>query len=331
MPGRRSRSPRSADRDFVDGDSLRLRDDLRARVAIANEIDPDLFISLHHNADLKFDPAFNEIQIYYRLDDDGPSLDVARAIAGRLLRNLGEDKCRVIGGNYHVLRNSVAPAVLCEPSFITNPEVESNLRSDEKQRLEAGAYFLGLVDYFRRGVPKIMTLAQVAESRKEWPTVRVAFDRRDVIDAASLELMLDGRPLEVHRIGHWSFAAWPPSPVAGGRHTISARARNVQGNSSRRVSKQFETSPKPATLRLRAYPLPGEATGLRKISARRSTPAATPWPTPPRWHSPGRRARAARRAGPRPGMAQVYVGWGLPDVGQITAGAGRPRLISISG
>jgi N-acetylmuramoyl-L-alanine amidase len=258
---------RQTDCDLVEGDSLRLRDDLKARVAVSNGIDPDLFISLHHNADLKFDPSFNEIQVYHRLDDDGPSLDAARAIAGRLLRNLGEDKCRVIGGNYHVLRNSIAPAVLCEPSFITNPSVESMLKSDDKQLLEARAYFLGLVDYFSSGVPHVAQLGPSGQILEGRPTAWLTFNGGSVIDAASVEVTIDGVRLDARRIGSDFFLGSLPAPLASGRHTLTARARGVGGNASRKASVEFEVRLQPEAITLTASPPPGQQGDPRKITA----------------------------------------------------------------
>lgn len=46
--------------------------DLEARVLAANGLAPDLFLSLHHNADASGDTTRNQTQTYYRLGDAGP-------------------------------------------------------------------------------------------------------------------------------------------------------------------------------------------------------------------------------------------------------------------
>jgi N-acetylmuramoyl-L-alanine amidase len=91
---------RKTDRDFVDGDAGRLRDDLQVRVDTVLSVMPDVFVSLHHNAHFAGDRSFNEIQIYHKLRDTGPSLDLARIVARHVRGNLGETNTRVLGGNY---------------------------------------------------------------------------------------------------------------------------------------------------------------------------------------------------------------------------------------
>src|SRR5262249_2587239 len=72
--------------------------------------------------------------------------------------NLGIADQRILPGNYYVLRNSDAPAILTESSYITNPDVESKLALAAKQRLEAEALYLGLAHYFARPRPEIEQL-----------------------------------------------------------------------------------------------------------------------------------------------------------------------------
>ncbi len=146
---------RTDDRDFLSPEDSTLRFDLAERTRRANEFHPDLFVSIHHNADARGAHDVNETQTYYKLGDDGPSLDAAADVHRYLVRNLGIQKHRIMPGNYFVLRNSVAPALLTESSYLTNPDVEKKLALAAKQRLEAEALFLGLAKYFSRRVPVI--------------------------------------------------------------------------------------------------------------------------------------------------------------------------------
>src|SRR6185295_5133008 len=132
-----------------------LKFDLSERVRRSEAFGPDLFVSIHHNADARGTHDINETQTYYKLGDDGPSLDAAASVHRYLVRNLGIDKQRIMPGNYHVLRNTTAPAILTESSYITNPDVESKLALASKQRLEAEALLLGIADYFARPRPVI--------------------------------------------------------------------------------------------------------------------------------------------------------------------------------
>ncbi|MFZ1947437.1 MAG: N-acetylmuramoyl-L-alanine amidase [bacterium] len=324
--GARVTLTRDSDLDFVGGDSLRLRDDLRARVEIANRADPDVFMSLHHNADLKHDPEFNEIQVYYRVWDDGPSLDAARAIATHLSRNLGEDKARVIGGNYHVLRNSVAPAVLCEPSFITNPRIEASLRSQDNLRIEAATYLIALADYFSRGVPRVVALGASGCSRADSPDTRpaieVGFDAGTVIDPATVDLRLDGEALALAAVGANRFAALPADHLAGGLHLVSARARAVTGNASREAAAEFQIDIEPETLTLRVEPPVADGADPQRITAlafdRNRNPVADSTPVLFSWRSRGAAAASLTRF-TRAGQAAIYAGRDLPYGATVAA------------
>lgn len=258
---------RTTDRDFVEGDSLALREDLKARVEIAREVDPDIFISLHHNAEPGGDTTFNQIQIYHKIDDTGPSLDVARSMAKHLLLNIGEPDCRVLPGNYYVLRNSPSPSILCEPSYLTNPVIESKLKLAEKQRLEAESYFLGLLDYFSRGVPRVTDFMPRSETNKSRPRIEVSFEAGTAIDGSTVRIGLDGRDLEVWSPEPGRFIAFPGSHLAGGWHVATASARGIGGNSSREARTSFHVSLKPAIVKVTRKPLRSNPPYPQRLSA----------------------------------------------------------------
>jgi N-acetylmuramoyl-L-alanine amidase len=245
---------RSSDRDFVGGDSLRVRDDLKARVEIAKEIDPDVFISLHHNAEPYGDSTFNQIQIYHKFEDSGPSLDIARMMAKHLLINIGEPDCKVHPGNYYVLRNSPCPSVLCEPSYLSNPIVENKLKLAEKQRLEAESYFLALVDYFSRGVPGIDAFGPQGEPGESRPGIEAVFSAGIAVDASTVRIALDGEDLHVYSPEPGRFIAFPAGHLKSGWHTATASGRSIGGNASREARVPFRVSLKPAIVKLTRKP-----------------------------------------------------------------------------
>src|SRR5262245_5174261 len=143
---------RSIDRDFLTQVDSTLASDLQKRVDMVDSLAPDIFVSIHHNAQPQRDPAYNRIETYYKAGDPA-SLDLAFAIHRHLMRNLGIDVGEVRQGNYYVLRNVAVPAVLGESSYLTHPPVEAQLELSHAQELEAEAYFLGILDYCRRGLP----------------------------------------------------------------------------------------------------------------------------------------------------------------------------------
>ena len=219
---------RSDDRDFLSPADSSLRSDLAERTRLANAFHPDLFLSIHHNADAGGAHDVNAIQTYYKLGDEGPSLDAAQQVHRYLVRNLGIEAQRVLPGNYFVLRNCESPAILTESSYITNPDVESKLALAAKQRLEAEALFLGLARTFARRAPRIAAFA-AALSRGGRPDtvfrdlagpilsarIEGAFDRA--------ELTLDGRDLGGQRTG--AELEWDPGLLAPGPHEAVLRVR----------------------------------------------------------------------------------------------------------
>ena len=116
---------REQDRDYLTPADSSLRADLAERVRRATAFAPDLFVSIHHNADAGGAHDVNETQTYYKLGDDGPSLDAAGDVHRALVHNIGIEKNKIVPGNYFVLRNTEAPALLTESSYLTNPEVEA--------------------------------------------------------------------------------------------------------------------------------------------------------------------------------------------------------------
>ncbi|MGQ9811709.1 MAG: N-acetylmuramoyl-L-alanine amidase, partial [bacterium] len=229
---------RKTDKDFVDGDANKLREDLKERVEIANKANPDLFISLHHNADPDGNPDRNEIQIYYKMEDPGPSRDIALTIARHIRLAIADISAIVKPGNYYVLRNTKAPAVLCEPSFISNPEVESKLRLSEKQRLEAEAYYAAIAEYFSRGVPKAIRLSPTGV-HEDVDHIEILFETTPLIDPNSAHLEIDGCDLEGLWLSPNRIVAPIGKQLSNGIHSVSASVKSITGNSSPRVIWDF--------------------------------------------------------------------------------------------
>ncbi|MGH7726534.1 MAG: N-acetylmuramoyl-L-alanine amidase [Candidatus Eiseniibacteriota bacterium] len=269
---------RTTDRDFATFPDSSLRTDLGARVDRINAFDPDVVISIHHNADAGGRNDQNEIQTYYKFSDPDASYDLALAIHRHLKTNLGIEADRVIPGNFFVIRNARAPAVLGESSYLTNPDVEARLRLAAKQRLEAEAYFLGLVTYFRQGVPRILAVqtelgtgsagADAGEARERpWITARV--DRAP----GPARLTVDGAPVDSAAIvretapgGAWLLRHRPAAPLTDGRHVATWAVRAAGGNWSRVASDTFDVDLPVARVELDVSPRgeasPGQIAGL---------------------------------------------------------------------
>ena len=146
---------RNSDRDFLTPADSTLRGDLTERILRANAFAPELFVSIHHNADPAGAHDVNETQTYYKLGDDGASYDAGTDIHRALVRNVGIESQRLLPGNFAVVRGVDAPALLTESSYLTDPDVEAKLRTPQGRRLEAQALDLGIVRFFARRVPVV--------------------------------------------------------------------------------------------------------------------------------------------------------------------------------
>ena len=232
---------RSVDRDFLTDEDSSLAADLRTRVAMADSIHPDVLISIHHNAQPKRDPAKNSVETYYRAGDPA-SLDLAFAVHRHLMRNLGIENGVVRQGNYLILRESGAPAVLGESSYLTNPGVEEKIKLSETQKLEAEAYFLGLLEYFGRGIPRVACLSPVDSLYETVPELVYSLedDGGGGIDPDGITMSLNGRTVLPRVDPLAQRASWnPPWDLPNGAYEATFSARNTGGNTSPLLSTRF--------------------------------------------------------------------------------------------
>lgn len=117
---------------------------LRPRVAIGDEFDSDVFISIHTNAIAN--PKINGIETYYFTPQ---SLPLARAVHRQLVNKLGRPDRGVRRNNFVVVKYNKMPACLVEIGYLTNPTEEKLLKSPAYQQKAAEAILAGVQDYFR--------------------------------------------------------------------------------------------------------------------------------------------------------------------------------------
>lgn len=121
------------------------RRDCEKRVEIAKKANADIFVSIHMN---KFSQSSRSgAQVFHK--DDAGSINLAKCIQQQLDK-IDTDKRQGIcqSGDYYVLNNSPMPSVICECGFLSNPQDESLLITDEYQSKLAYSIFLGATSYF---------------------------------------------------------------------------------------------------------------------------------------------------------------------------------------
>lgn len=118
--------------------------DASERARRANRFHGDLFLSLHLNAHAETS-AEGSSTYYFGSSRAGETL--ADMIQVELL-TLGLKNCRTHARSYTVLKETRMPAVLVEPSFITNPTDARNLEDPSFVGSVADAIARGVVRYF---------------------------------------------------------------------------------------------------------------------------------------------------------------------------------------
>lgn len=229
---------RTADYDFLTPADSTLSADLAFRVSISDSLQPDVFLSIHHNSTAAKDPAINETQTYYPVGHDGASLDLARSIHRHLALNLDIRPARLLPGNFHVLRNATVPAVLGEPAMISNPVMEGRLSLAASHNLEAQAYFLGLLDHFSAGTPAWAGAARdtlIYPAREPVPALHWTFQPGEggpAPDPGSFVLLQDGTPVPYALSQDGTTLHWAASGPVPGQTVFEVMGRNLRGRAT---------------------------------------------------------------------------------------------------
>lgn len=123
--------------------------DMKGRKEIANNSNADIFISIHQNA-FPQKKAKGAQVFYHKSSENGKKL--AELIQEELKKNTDSENTRQAKSNtdYYVLKKSEIPAAIVECGFISNPEEEKKLNTDEYQEKLAWSIYLGIMDYFQQ-------------------------------------------------------------------------------------------------------------------------------------------------------------------------------------
>ena len=121
-------------------------DELGARVNIANSHNSDAFVSVHINS--FNNPSVGGIATYY-YSKTGNDARLAQKVQNQIANVPGFNGDRGIQeGNLYVLRHTNMPAILVELGFISNPNEERALKSDQTKQDFANRIAAGIASYF---------------------------------------------------------------------------------------------------------------------------------------------------------------------------------------
>ncbi|QWU14581.1 N-acetylmuramoyl-L-alanine amidase [Paenibacillus sophorae] len=116
--------------------------ELKDRAAIANNLNADLFISVHANSSPT--TAASGTETYYKRDE---SKAFAAVMHKYLVQATGLSDRGVQYGNFHVIRETKMPAILLEAGYLSNKKDEALLFTEALQDKVAAAIVSGIKEY----------------------------------------------------------------------------------------------------------------------------------------------------------------------------------------
>ena len=129
---------------------------LNDRPALANQVEADLFISIHGNA-IDGRPDKSGIETYYYAPNTDAQLYAQSTVRASLAQHISDGLGMTTGrpsevrkANYAVLRENNHPSVLVETGYLTNAEEEALLATDEYRQKLAEGIFIGVLTYLNQ-------------------------------------------------------------------------------------------------------------------------------------------------------------------------------------
>lgn len=121
--------------------------DLKQRVKMANTSNADAFISIHLNK--ISESQYYGWQTFYKTDYP-ESKFLAKSIQSKLNETIQKENNResLSISNVYLIKNVSIPISIVECGFLSNPEEEKLLQTEEYQSKLALGIFLGIVEYF---------------------------------------------------------------------------------------------------------------------------------------------------------------------------------------
>ena len=142
---------RSDDNAIYDIDKTTLREkknsDLKNRVKIGNTSSADIFVSIHLN---KIEQSqYYGWQTFFK-DGNEQGKKLATCIQENLNEAIQKENKRtpLKISNIYIIKNVEIPTTIVECGFLSNPEEEKQLQTDEYQNKLAWGIYNGIMDYF---------------------------------------------------------------------------------------------------------------------------------------------------------------------------------------
>lgn len=121
-------------------------EELQARVDVGNKTNSDIFVSIH--LDSFTSPSAQGTTGYYYVNGSSNSERLATYIKEGVIEQIGTYDRGTKTSNFYVVKHTAMPATLLEVAFISNPQEEAILKSDEGVKNISQGIFNGIVRYF---------------------------------------------------------------------------------------------------------------------------------------------------------------------------------------
>ncbi len=134
---------------YTESDSNKKAADLKRRVELIEQAQPDLVISIHQNS--YHEPGVSGAQVfYYTTSESGKQL--AEILQAQLRVSLDPDNHRQAKANdtYYMLKKTGATIVIVECGFLSNPEEAALLTNEDYQDRVAWNIHLGVMQYLNQ-------------------------------------------------------------------------------------------------------------------------------------------------------------------------------------
>lgn len=118
---------------------------LQDRVAISENFEPDIFISIHVNSSTGTEPSGVETHYYHQ-----ESLMLAQTVHAALASAIDTKNRGLFKSKFYVINHTTAPAILMEIGFISNDKERAELTSPARKKATAKAIVEGVENYFKQ-------------------------------------------------------------------------------------------------------------------------------------------------------------------------------------
>jgi N-acetylmuramoyl-L-alanine amidase CwlD len=141
------------------------KEELRARVKLANEWPAEIYVSVHSNS--ATNAAAHGTETYHSRNASSASKRMAANVNAEMAKTTGFRNRGVKAANFHVIKNTHMPAVLVETGFISNPVEEGHLIDPAMQDKMAQAITNGVEQTF--GLNPQMNQSSLADKGRVTP------------------------------------------------------------------------------------------------------------------------------------------------------------------